>query len=348
MIKRIIVAGILCFFATSSFAQQIAIDFNKNKDQDQVSPKVREKMDEFQLKIKDIVNEEKSKLDTEIAKIDQDLEAKKITRAEADAMKLKLAEQSSEVINQRIEAVNFNLDDLIKKQVAFSILNGDKDPMALETNAELSKKRKPSHNLGLYVGYGFMGFSDKSDEGLKNHLGFANNTELGVAYEKQLSLTSPLSFRSGLFMSWRTTRLEDNYKFVRLDDGSTNIELSDVNLDKSKLRGSYLMLPVGLKYSFGKKIDVEGGVPYYKESKFSIAANGYAGVNLTSNNIYKGDDVKRRDKRDYNLNQFVYGAQLTFSYDSWSVYARKEFSNYYESNSFDARQMFQFGIAYGL
>ena len=348
MIKRIIVAGMLCLFATPIFAQQIAIDFNKNKDQDQVSPKVREKMDEFQLKIKDIVNEEKGKLDAEISKIDKDLEAKLITREEADAKKLEFAEQSSELINKRIEAVNFDLDDLIKKQVAFSILNGDKDPMALETVAEMSKKRKPTHSLGLHVGYGFMGFSDKSDVGLEQHLGFSNNTELGVAYEKQLSVTSPLSFRSGLFMSWRTTRLEDNYKFARLDDGSTTIELSDENLDKSKLRGSYLMLPVGLKYSFGKKIDVVDGAPYYKASKFSLAANGYAGVNLSSNNIYKGDDVKRRDKKDYNLNQFVYGAQLTFSYDSWSVYARKEFSNYYESNSFDGRKMFQFGIAYGL
>ena len=344
MIKRIIVAGMLCLFATSTFAQNIAIDFNKNADQDKVSPKVREKMDEFQLKIREIVTIEKTKLDEAISAVDKDLAANKISSAEAQEKKQMLAEQSSEVINDKIQAVNFDLDDLIKKQVAFSILNDDEGK--IPTKEDIRKKYRATHTLSGFAGYGVMGFTEKENQKLDNHLGFANNFELGLTYDKQFSSTSPWTFKSGLYLSWRTLRLDDNYKFVRNADGATDLVLSDSELDKSKLRGTYLTLPIGLRYSFGKLVTVED-FTYHKASKFSITGNVYGGVKISNNNILKGDDVKQSDKKDYNLNPFVYGAQINFGYESWNVFVRKEFSNYFDKNTFDDRKMFQVGINYG-
>lgn len=344
MIKRIIVAGILCFLATPTFAQNIAIDFNKNKDQDKVSPKVREKMDEFQLQIKDIVNEEKAKLDASLEQLDKDVAAGKISKEEADETKLSLAEASSEIINQRIEAVNFDLDDLIKKQVAFSILNGDEGK--IPTTEDLRKKHRATNNITGYIGYGFMGFTDKKDDNLDDRLGFANNFELGLSYTKQLNAASPWSLKSGMVFSWRTIRLDDDYKFVRQPVGTTGIIQNETQLDKSKLRGSYLIVPLGMQYTFGKKVTVDD-FTYYKEKDLAITANVYGGVKLANNNIVKGDNVSYRDKKDYNLNPFVYGAQLTFKINSVNIYARKEFSNYFDDKTFDNRKMFQFGINFG-
>ena len=343
MIKRIIVAGLLCLFATPLFAQNITIDFNKGNTSDKVSPKVREKMDEFQVQIHTIVKEEKEKLDQQIQLINKEEEAGLITVAEAKQKKADLSEASSVVINEKIQAVNFDLDELIKQQVTFSILNGNDEKTELD---RLKQKHKATNQLALFLGYGFMGFSDKKDTNLNAHLGFNNNTELGFSYEKQFNSESAWSLKSGLFLSWRTIRLEDNYQFVREDNGSLGIVKSEVNLNKSKLRGSYLMLPLGVKYSFGKKITVED-FTYYKPTKFSISAHMYGGVKLSNNNIYKGNGVHARDKKDYNLNQFVYGAQLTFSYGGWNIYARKEFSDYFKNNSFDNRKMFQVGIGLG-
>jgi len=345
MIKRIIVAGMLCFFATPVLAQSIGIDFNKMGDQDKVSPKVREKMDEFQLQIKEIVNEEKAKLDASIQTIDQDVAAGKITKAQAEETKIQLAEASSEIINDRIQKVNFDLDDLIKKQVAFAILNGN-DVDAIPTLEDLKKKHRATHNLTGYIGYGFMGFTEKTDEQLDDRLGFANNFELGLTYTKQFNKDSPWSLKSGMIFSWRTTRLDDDYKFVRGTDGNTTITHSEMSLDKSKLRGSYLIVPLGLQYTFGNKVSIED-FTYYKEKDLAITANVYGGVKLSNNNIVKGDDISQRDKKDYNLNPFVYGAQLTFKINSVNIYARKEFSNYFDKNTFDDRKMFQVGINFG-
>ena len=345
MIKKIIATGLLCLLATPIFAQNITIDFNKGNNSDKVSPKVREKMDEFQLQIHAIVKEEKEKLDQQIQLVNKEVETGILTETEAKQKKNDLAEESSLVINERIQAVNFNLDDLIKQQVTYTVLNGNEID-SLSTRSALEKKYRATHNIVGYLGYGFMGFTDKEDKDLNNHLGFLNNFEFGLSYTKQLNRESPWSLKSGLYMSWRTIRLEDNYQFVRNPSGVTTIVDSETTLDKSKLRGSYLMLPLGVKYTFGKKVTVED-FTYYKSSKFSITANVYGGVKLSSNNIYKGNGVKARDKKDYNLSPFVYGAQLTFNYGSWNLYARKEFSNYFKNNSFDDRKMFQVGIGIG-
>jgi len=340
MIKKLIVVGLFCMLSTSIYAQQIAIDFNKNKDN--VSPIVREKMDEFQLKIQEIVNEEKLKLDVSIQQVDQDLEANKLSKEEAKERKQQLAESTSETINQRIKSVNFDLDELIKKQVAFTILNGND----IESISKLEKQHRATHDIRGYIGYGFMGFTEREDKEFNNHLGFSNNFELGLAYTKQFNRSSPWSLKSGLVFSWRTIRLEDNYRFNREVDGTTDIILMDGNLSKSKLRGSYLTIPLGLQYTFGKKI-TKDNFTYYKEKDLALIANFYGGVKLSNNNIYKGDGIKVRNRSDYNLNPFIYGVQLTFKINSVNIYARKELSNYFKENSFDNRKMFQFGINFG-
>lgn len=345
MIKRIIVAGMLCLFATPSFAQNIAIDFNKGGNQDKVSPKVREKMDEFQIQIREIVNQEKANLDAEIQKVDKELAENKITKEEANERREELAITSSDLINERIQAVNFDLDELIKKQVAFSILNGN-DAETVPTKSDLEKKHRATHNITGYIGYGFMGFSEKQNEELDNRLGFANNFELGLTYNKQFNRQSPWSLKSGMVFSWRTIRLDDDYKFVRDADGNTGLIHNETQLDKSKLRGSYLVVPLGLQYTFGKNVTIDD-FTYYKEKDIAITANVYGGVKLANNNIVKGDNVSFRDKKDYNLNPFIYGAQLTFKINSVNIYARKEFSNYFDKNTFDDRKMFQVGINFG-
>lgn len=341
--KRIIWTVALVLFSFQAYSQTVIFNFNRNS-KDDISPKVREKMDDFQLKISEIVKEEKDKLDLQIQQINRDYEMGKISSQEADQLKLQLSEQSSETINQRIENLNFDLDEVIKNQVTYAILNND-DPN-ISTQESLKKKYKSTHTLGGYLGYGVMGFTDKENVELDNRLGYLSNFELGVAYEKQFGSASHWSLISGLVMSWRTIRLEDDFQFVRNEDGNTEIVQHDKHLDKSKLRGSYLMLPVGLKYTFGKLATIED-FTYLKPGKFSLHANVYGAVKLSNNNIIKGDDVHQKDKKDYNLNPFVYGVQFGFGYKDVNIYVRKELSNYFDKGSFDDRQMFQFGINLG-
>ena len=112
MIKKIIIAGWVCLFAASLHAQRkLNINLNQ-KDDTQVSPIVREKVEEYAAKINNIIQEEKRKMDLEL----QLLAEKKLPAETADREKAAIADRYSEKIDQRIEALGFDLDDDIGKR----------------------------------------------------------------------------------------------------------------------------------------------------------------------------------------------------------------------------------------
>ena len=91
MIKKFIVLNMLCLFGMQINAQRISIDLNNEKVYDEkVSPKVKEEIEVFSTQIKDIVNEEKVKMDEEIEKVNLQLSEKKITETQADEEKRRL------------------------------------------------------------------------------------------------------------------------------------------------------------------------------------------------------------------------------------------------------------------
>ena len=58
MIKKLIVAGLLCLSATSLYAQKFTFDLN-DKNDEKISPIVKDRISEFTLVIRQIVQEDK-------------------------------------------------------------------------------------------------------------------------------------------------------------------------------------------------------------------------------------------------------------------------------------------------
>src|SRR5690606_25685182 len=119
--------------------------------------------------------------------------------------------------------------------------------------------------------------------------------------------------------------------------------------DKSKLRSTYVMVPVGLKYSFNSLKTRNEQTYRNPDGGFSIGAHVYGGFRISTNNIVDGgDEMEYRDKKsNYQLNNFAYGAQLTLSVMSWNFYVRQELSSFFKEGTFDDRKMLQFGINLG-
>ena len=69
---------------------------------------------------------------------------------------------------------------------------------------------------------------------------------------------------------------------------------------------------------------------------------------MSTNNIVKGDDKNIRDRSNYQVNPFVYGAQITLSYNSFSVFVKKDFSNFFKDSYFKNDKALIFGLAIGL
>ncbi len=345
MIKKIIIAGWVCLFAASLHAQRkLNINLNQ-KDDTQVSPIVREKVEEYAAKINNIIQEEKRKMDLEL----QLLAEKKLLAETADREKAAIADRYSEKIDQRIEALGFDLDDVIQKQVRYSLLNTDAASNE-ELKAQLLKKFRPTRNLTGYASYGVMVLTNEEpDNTLDSNIGYNSNLEFGFKFNYQLSRTSPWSVISGLGFSWRTVRLDNDKYFTKTEQSGVAIADYTGNQRKNKLRTGYLMVPFGFQYNFSKLRSAGMDIRYRRyDDSFRVGANIYGGVRMSTNNIVRGSGPSFRSRENYYVNPFIYGAQVTFSYKDISLFVRRDFSNYFEKGYFPDDKALVVGIGIGL
>lgn len=351
MMRIFIVVGMLCMMSIASFGQVFSINFNEGSSvKDPVSPVVKEKIEFYALEISKIVIDEKILMNAEISSINGEITAGTISDSEGDSKKAEISSKYSEKINERIDLLEFDLDEITKKQVEYTILNTDVDKLTKEKNfKDLETKYKAKNEVVGFLSYGMMHFEDGDNESLNRHLGYGSGIDFGFLYHKQLNRTSPFTFITGAYFSWRTMRFDDDYMINRSEDGNVSLIQYDKNLEKSKLRSTYIMVPVGIKYSFSSLKKINDEISYRDVNKgIGIGVNVYGGFRINQNNIVKGQEISMREKgTNYNLNNFVYGAQATLSIDNINFFVRQDLSSYFKDNTFDDRKMLQFGINFG-
>lgn len=349
MIKNIIITGALCFLAGSYHAQTTFKLNLPSKEDTTVSPIVKENIEAYARQINTIIQEEKVKMENEIARVTTEAQKEGTSKQDLDIQKARIADFYSERIDKRISDVGFNVDDVIQKQVRYSLLNTDAASEA-DLRKKLKVKFRAERSLTGYFSYGIMSFTNSQpNNDLDNNKTFSNNFEFGLKYNRQFNMTSPWGFVSGIGFSWRTLRVENDMFFTK--DAAQNIILaqSDQNLQKSKLRTGYIMVPIGLQYNFSPVRNAGQDVRYRSYFKgFKIGAGLYGGVQMSTNNIVKGDGVKYRHREEFNVNPFVYGAQVYFSYNKFNFFIKKDFSNYFKDQTFKDDKMIQFGILFDL
>lgn len=351
MIRKFIVLGILCAFSMDSFAQKIKLDFNKNTEaEEKISAAVQEKIEDYAFEIRKIVIDEKVLLNEEILTVENELKSNSISSSEADSKKSEISQKYAQRINQRISQIDFDLDEITKKQVEYTILNTDVEQLSKEKQYRSLENTYKAKNLVTgFFSYGIMHFEDGDDESLNNHLGYSSGIDAGFLYHRQFNRTSPWEFITGVYFSWRTLRFDDDYMINRSEEGEISLMQYDKNLKKSKLRSTYVMVPVGIKFNISPLKKVTDDFSYRNTSQgISVGANLYGGFRISKNNIVKGEDISHREKdTNYNLSPFVYGAQFTLGIDNINFFVRQDLSSYFEKNTFDDRKMLQFGVNLG-
>ncbi|MFL9834190.1 porin family protein [Chryseobacterium terrae] len=344
MIKKFIITGMLCLVATSINAQKRTLSLNlQPKEDTTVSPIVKEKVEEYAAKINGIIQEEKTQMETEL----KFLQEKNLDKAEFDKQKAQIADNYSQKIDTRIEALGFDLDQVIQKQVRYSLLNSDVTSNE-ELKEKLLKKFQAKKSFDPYFSYGVMTLTnDKADNDLDKNLGYANNLEFGLKFNYQFGRTSPWGLISGLGFSWRTVRTDNNMIFAK-QNGDVFLTKYEGSIDKAKLRTGYLMIPLGFQYNFSKLKNAGMDVQYRPYSDgFKVGANIYGGIKMSTNNIVKTDSQNFRDRSNYQVNPFVYGAQFTVSYNNMSLFVKKDLSNFFKDSYFENDKALVFGFSLG-
>ncbi|MGH1520200.1 outer membrane beta-barrel protein [Chryseobacterium sp. JK1] len=345
MIKNFFLMGLVCLFSSSMYGQKtLNINLASKKDTE-VSPIVKDKIEEYATQINAIIQEEKKLMETELLS----LQTKNLDKAEFDKQKAQIADRYSEKIDKRIEELGFDLDGVIQKQVRYSLLNTDATSKE-ELKEKLMNKFRPTRNITGYFSYGIMTLTNNlSDNDLDKNIGYSSNLEFGLKLNYQLSRTSPWAIISGLGFSWRTVRLDNNMVFAKNADNNVYLEHYNGDLSKSKLRTGYIMVPLGIQYNFSKLKNAGMDVQYRNYYRgLKIGANVYGGAKMSTNNIIDGNNGELRNRDNYQVNPYVYGGQLTLSYNSVSIFVKKDFSNFFKDNRFNNDKALIFGISIGL
>ncbi len=348
--KTYIISGILCLVGMNLTAQTIKLDFNENtKETERISPNYKEKTEQYAIEIREIVIREKLSMEAEVSKVETELAGGIISDSLAGNLKADIALRFSERINSGIENLKFDLDEAVKQQVQYSIMNTDVEQLKKDQEQMTEDWHyKPQNEMTGYLSYGMIVLPDDENQKLNDHLAYSSGIDFGFLYHRQLTKTSPFVFITGAYLSWRTIRFDDNYFVTRNNDGVVDLSQYPHNLDKSKLRSTYIMIPLGIKYSTSGLKTTNEETYRNPDKGIGISANLYGGFRISTNHIVEGVEVDYRDKKtNYELNNFAYGGQLTLSIYNWNFFVRQEFSPYFNTGNFDDRKMLQFGINLG-
>lgn len=170
-------------------------------------------------------------------------------------------------------------------------------------------------------------------------VGRSSSTEIGVILRTRLFEESDfIRLKYGLAIQWNKLSPRGN-KYMVDENGINNLEEFSLDLKKSELRFTNLIVPLYFEFGPSKKINDYNYVTFSKARQFKIGLGGYAGFNIGSMQKLKykedGVSVKNKIKRDYNTTGFVYGVGAYMGYDILSIFAKYDLSPLFENQPED-------------
>lgn len=197
--------------------------------------------------------------------------------------------------------------------------------------------------MGAYIAGGLtdlVGGGDSYGE-TENAIGRSRSLELGVNWITRLSEKSNFfRIKYGVAFQWNRLAPHGN-KYLVDNAGVNTYEEYPLNLKKSELRYTNVVVPVYFEFGPSKRIDDNGYVSFSKSNQFKIGIGAYAGMNIGSMQKLKykedGVSIKNKIKRDYNTTDFVYGVGAYVGYDAFSLFAKYDLSPLYKDQPEDKR-----------
>ena len=158
--------------------------------------------------------------------------------------------------------------------------------------------------------------------------GFTFNTRL-------LNKSNLLHLRYGLSLMKNNLRPSDNQYFV-VDGNQTNLEKFPVELDDSRFKNNYFVLPLHLEFDFSGNQSKDGEYKFRVQKGFRFGFGGYTGFRTKSKQklFYKEDDdkVRIKTKGNFNVNDFIYGVSTYVGYRDISLYLKYDLNPFFEDN----------------
>lgn len=319
---RTITIYLALFLFTLCFcnAQSIKIE-NKNK------------LELLEEQKKEIVEEEKEKLKEEIEEINQRLDEKSISMAQADKLKEEAAKRHALNIENKLAIIdnkiallerNEEVDVDGDKTLIVSVRNGKEEEERRKRDVYMDKRTTSTIVVAAGFNNALQDGQSLSDSDFK--IGGSRFFEIGWSWKTRVFENSNwLRFKYGLSFQFNGLKPTDNRYFVE-DGNLTELEEFEFDLDKSKFRMDNLVFPVHFEFGPSRRFERESGTTFSTYKKFKIGLGGYAGFNIGERQKLKfrenGDKVKEKMKNDFNTEDFVYGLSGYVGWGGTSLYLK--------------------------
>lgn len=326
---------------------------------------------EIANQIETITTEEKKALKAEIEAFDLQVTNGKITKEKAEELKLKIAAERAANIETKVAIEEEKLNQLIQDKVDGKIIEeryeskkggtsivigGSSDSIGknhtqinissfkvYNGNDDLKKRQTKRTTSQLVFALGLNNLITKG-ENLENsdfRVAGSHFYELGLTYNTRiLKNNNLLHAKYGASLMYNNLRPTDNRLFVK-NGNQTELQTASVNLDDSRLRNVQLVFPVHLEFDFTpKKLSEDGSKTYFRTHKsFRVGLGGYGGFNVKTKQITKyerdGDNVKDKQKGNFNTSNFVYGLSTYVGYRATSLYLKYDINPLFKNNTID-------------
>ena len=142
---------------------------------------------------------------------------------------------------------------------------------------------------------------------------------------------------TGLGLTFNDYRFSNPYTIETVDGKVRSKLIEDTGLSKTKLSTSYLTVPLMLEF----QIPVSGN-----NKKLYFSGGVIGGLKVGSHSKVKIDGSKSKDRGDFNINAFRYGATARFGYKGINLFGTYYFSTFFKNGR--GPEMFPFTIGIGL
>lgn len=296
-------------------------------------------------KIEKITKDEKATLKLEIEEVNIQLEKGTITSDQANSKKQQLAQARATIIENKVAVAQEELKDLVQQKVDGKIREQDSTKKYTltfskfkhkhnDTDSIQSEKRTTSQLVSA-VGLNNLVTNGKLNDSDYRFWG-SHFYELGFTYNSRiLKNNNLLHAKYGLSLMYNNVRPTGNRSFS-VSGNQTNLVVNPVDLNDSRFRNVYLMMPVHLEFDFSKNKDNGDKTFFRTHQGFRLGIGAYTGINLKSKQIINYDDndlkVRQRVRGDFNTNNFIYGLSSYIGYKETSLYVKYDLNPLFKDN----------------
>ncbi|MBT8185994.1 MAG: PorT family protein [Eudoraea sp.] len=307
-----------------------------------------------------ITLQEKDALKQEVAQINTRLDREDITQEEAKQLKEAAAkkramniEDRHAIIDNKIALLDRNNGEVLSDSkkfeifedgVGLSITVNDEPWMLFEGKNKIPKyDRRTYSDMVIAIGLNNAVIEGQSLNDSPYKIGGSRFFELGWAWRTRVFNSSNfMRINYGFSFQFNGLKPDDNQYFVE-NNGQTELQEFEFDLNKSKLRMDNLVFPLHFEFGPSKMRRTEDKIRYSIQNQFRIGLGGYGGFNIGTRQKLKykraGDKVEDKFKRSYNTNDLIYGLSAYLGFDGVLLYAKYDLNPIFKDAVIEQRNV---------